>query len=89
MEDKKNVLAQPDRYRWRDNPPKKITKESMAEAFKCAAEADKMECECWHTGCVYYGDCRKCLVFHMCLNQFPTCQRAQLEEWGVDYIGMT
>ena len=74
MSEEKNVLEQKDKNKWRDNPPK-VTREEMAAALKCAAGADKFECDCWNTGCPYFGDCRKCVVFHMCLDQLPTCQR--------------
>ena len=85
MSEQKNILEQPNKYKWRDNPPK-VTREEMVEAFACAAEADKLKCDCWHTGCPYFGDCRKCLVFHMSLKQFPTCQRDLLGSLEEHYI---
>ena len=83
------MLEQKDKFRWRDNPPKNVTREGMAAALECAADKETHKCDCWNTGCVYYDNCKACIVFHMCLDQFPTCQRAMLEEWGVDYIGKT
>ena len=74
MSEEKNILEQKDKFKWRDNPPI-VTREEMDTAFKCAAGADKFECDCWNTRCPYFGDCRKCVVFHMCLDQLPTCQR--------------
>ncbi|MDR0445452.1 MAG: hypothetical protein LBH17_00190 [Oscillospiraceae bacterium] len=46
----------------------------MRVAMKCAADADKLTCECWNTKCPNYGDCRKCVVYEMCLNRLPTCE---------------
>ncbi|MCL1834549.1 MAG: hypothetical protein FWG48_00140 [Oscillospiraceae bacterium] len=89
MSEKKNMLEQKDKFRWRDNPPTNVTKEGMEAAFACAGDSEANKCDCWHTGCVYYDNCKACIVFHMCLDQFPTCQREKLEEWGVDYIGKT
>ena len=74
MEELKNPLEQPDKLKWRDNPPK-VTREEMEAAFKCSAVADDFTCDCWHTGCQYFGNCRACVVFHLCLKQLPTCQR--------------
>jgi len=88
MSEQKNILEQKNKYKWRDNPPKGLTREDMEAALKCAADKNQ-KCDCWNTSCVYYDNCKACLVFHMCLNQFPTCQREMLEEWGVDYIGKT
>ena len=85
MEERKNILEQPNKYKWRDNPPK-VTREEVDAAFKYAADADSLKCDCWHTQCQYFGDCRKCVVFHMCLNQFPTCQRDMLGELEEYYI---
>jgi hypothetical protein len=82
------MLEQKDKYKWRDNPPK-VTREEMATAFACAADAENLKCDCWNTSCRYFGNCRACLVFHICLNQFPTCQSEMLEERGVDYIAKT
>jgi hypothetical protein len=76
------MLKQPNKDFWREHPPK-VLRGDMKEAFDCAAGADKLECDCWNTACPYYGDCRKCLVFHLCLKQFPTCQRDLLRELHV------
>ena len=75
----RNVVAQPDADRWRVNPPT-VLRGDMREAMELGRQADKMTCECWNTHCPFHGDCRKCIVFHMSLKQFPTCQRAMLEE---------
>lgn len=80
MSEKKDVLEQKNKYKWRDNPPKGLTREEMVEAFACAADADNLKCDCWNTSCPYFGDCKKCLVFHLCLKQLPTCQRDLIEE---------
>jgi hypothetical protein len=81
----KNVLKQPDKYKWRDETPE-VSKEEMREAFSCSKKAHDMKCDCWHTGCVLYGDCKKCIVFHKCLKQFPTCQRSLLGDLEEHYI---
>jgi len=88
MQEQKNVLKQKNKYRWRDHPPK-IDRDEVAAAFACADDKESNKCDCWHTACRYYDNCKACLVFHMRLNQFPTCQRDMLEEWGVDYIAKT
>ena len=75
----KNILDQPDPLTWLRYPPKKLRGDAKG-AFQKAAEADTYECTCWNKKCPYHGDCRKCIVFHMALKQFPTCQRAMLEE---------
>lgn len=75
----RDVLKQVDKFKWRDNPPK-VLRGDAREAFKCASAAEGMECDCWNARCPYHGNCRKCIVFHMCLKQFPTCQRAMLTE---------
>ena len=85
MQDEKNILAQPNKFKWRENPPK-VTREEMRGAMASGREADKFECECWNTECPNFGDCRKCLVFHMCLKQFPTCQRDLLGDLEEHYI---
>jgi len=79
MPEQKNILEQKNKYKWRDNPPK-VLRGDIREAFKCGAEAENLKCDCWNTGCPYFGNCRKCIVFHLCLKQFPTCQRDTLEE---------
>jgi hypothetical protein len=78
----KDVLKQPNKEKWRDNTPK----EEMRAAFACSKKAHEMKCDCWNTNCVFYGDCRKCIVFHLCLKQFPTCQRALLGDLEEHYI---
>lgn len=81
----KNVLKQPNKYKWRDESPD-VSKEEMREAFACSKKAHDMKCDCWNTHCVFYGDCRKCIVFHLCLKQFPTCQRSLLGDLEEHYI---
>lgn len=81
----KNVLKQPNKCKWRDNTPN-VSKDEMREAFACSQKAHEMECDCWNSHCVFHGDCRKCIVFHMCLKQFPTCQRALLGDLEEHYI---
>jgi len=88
MMEQKNVLEQKNKYKWRDNPPK-VSREDMVAAFECAATADNLKCDCWNTACPYLGNCRACIVFHMCLNQFPTCQREMLGELEEYYIAKT
>jgi hypothetical protein len=78
-------LEQKDKYKWRDNAPP-VSKEEMRAAYACSKRADEMKCDCWNTRCVFYGDCRKCIVFHLCLKQFPTCQRALLGDLEDHYI---
>lgn len=80
-----NPLAQPNRDKWR-NHFKDATKEQLQEAFECAKHAHEMECDCWNKGCVFYGDCKKCMVFHLCLKQFPTCMRHVLGDLEEHYI---
>ena len=84
-QDLKNVLEQPNKYKWKDNTPT-VTKDEMREAFACSKKAHEMKCDCWNTHCVIFGDCRKCIVFHLCLKQFPTCQRALLGDLEEHYI---
>ena len=84
----KNVLEQPDKYKWRDNTPN-VSKDEMRAAFACSNKAHDMKCDCWNTRCVFYGDCRKCIVFHLCLKQFPTCQRALLGDLEEHYIAFS
>ena len=81
----KNVLKQPDRDKWRDEFSNH-SKDEMRAAFECSKKAHEMKCECWNTNCVFHGDCRKCIVFHLCLKQFPTCQRALLGDLEEHYI---
>ena len=89
MSEEKNVLEQKDKYKWRDNPPTNLTREIMTEAFECAAKADDLKCDCWNTRCPYFGDCRKCIVFHSCLCQLPTCQRSLWGELEEVYLKKT
>ncbi|NLB80912.1 MAG: hypothetical protein GX800_04725 [Clostridiaceae bacterium] len=81
----KNPLKQPNKYKWRDNTPNTL-KDEMRAAFECSKKAHEMKCDCWHTNCVFYGDCRKCIVFHLCLKQFTTCQRSLLGDLEEHYI---
>jgi hypothetical protein len=81
----KIVLRLPNKYKWRDNTPK-VSKDEMREAFAYSKKAHEMKCDCWNTHCVFFGDCRKCIVFHLCLKQFPTCQRALLGDLEEHYI---
>ena len=74
MPDGINILEQPNKLKWRDIPPK-VTGTEMRVALKCADMADNMECECWNVKCPNFGDCRKCVVYEMCLKQLPTCER--------------
>jgi hypothetical protein len=80
----KNMLAQPNRYKWRDNTPH-VSKDKMREAQAYADKAHEMKCDCWNH-CALFGDCRKCIVFHLYMGQFPTCQRALLGDLEEHYI---
>jgi hypothetical protein len=80
----KNWLEQPNKLQWDDG--REISRDEMREAFACSKNAGDMECDCWNTHCQFYGNCRKCIVFHLCLKQFPTCQRALLGEYEDHYI---
>jgi hypothetical protein len=77
--EQKDVLKQKDKFRWRENPPT-VIRGDMREAFECGNNAENLKCDCWNTHCRFYGNCRKCLVFHLSIKQFPTCQREMLEE---------
>lgn len=79
-----NILEQPNKNVWRDNPPKGLTREMMTTAFARGADAEKLKCDCWNTSCPYFGNCRKCIVFHLSLKQFPTCLRDLLGELYVE-----
>lgn len=79
MQDEKNILAQPNKFKWRENPPK-VTSGEMRNAMASAREADKFQCDCWNTKCPNFGDCRKCVVYEACLKQLPTCERDLFEE---------
>lgn len=81
----KNALEQPNKLKWKECYPE-ATKDEMREAFACSKRAHDMKCDCWNTHCVFYGDCKKCIVFHLCLKQFPTCQRALLGDLEEHYI---
>ena len=81
----KNWLAQPNKDIWRDEASD-ASIEEVRFAYACARDADKMKCDCWNTGCQYFGNCRKCIVFHLCLKQFPTCQRALLGDLEDHYV---
>ena len=81
----KNMLKQPNRYKWRDTTPN-VSEDEMRQALAYAEKAHEMKCDCWNTHCVIFGDCRKCIVFHLCLKQFPTCQRALLGDLEEHYI---
>ena len=85
MQDEKNILAQPNKFKWRENPPKVSPKE-MRGAMASGREAYKFECECWNTECPNHGDCRKCVVYEMCLGRLPTCERDLLEKLKEHYI---
>jgi hypothetical protein len=78
MQEEKNILEQPNKFKWRDNPPK-VNPGEMRTAMASAREADKFACDCWNTKCPNYGDCRKCIVYEMCLKQLPTCEMDLLE----------
>ncbi len=83
----KNMLAQPNRYKWRDSTPK-VSKEKMREAQAYAEKAHEMKCDCWNR-CALFGDCKKCIVFHLYMDQFPTCQRALLGDLEEHYIAFS
>ena len=79
MQEENNVLAQPNKFKWRENPPL-VTGGEMRLALKCGGNADTLKCDCWNTKCPNFGDCRKCIVYEMCLKQLPTCQMDLLDE---------
>ncbi|MBR4692716.1 MAG: hypothetical protein IKP17_08150 [Oscillospiraceae bacterium] len=74
-----NILRQPDPAKWLRQPPKKM-RGDMRRAMKLGNEAEKYNCTCWNKNCPFYGNCRKCIVFHMALKQIPTCQREMVIE---------
>ncbi len=74
-----NLLKQEDPARWLRQPPKKM-RGDMRMAMAYGREAEKYKCTCWNKGCPFYGNCRKCIVFHMALKQIPTCQRDMIVE---------
>ena len=75
----KDWLRQCDRFKWRDNPPK-VLRGDMREAFRAGAAAEEMKCDCWNVKCPFFGNCRKCIVFHKALYQLPTFQRHMMSE---------
>ena len=77
--DENDVLHQADPLKWLRQPPKKI-RGDMKKAMQIGRDADKMSCNCWNRKCPFFGDCRKCIAFHMALKQVPTCQREMLIE---------
>lgn len=79
MQEEKNILAQPNKFKWMENPPK-VNPGEMRAAMACAGKADRLTCDCWNSKCPHHGDCRKCIVYEMCLKQLPTCERNLLEE---------
>jgi len=81
----KNMLIQPNRMKWKDSTPK-FSADEMRKASECAKEAHNMQCECWNTHCPVYGNCKACIVFHLYMKQFPTCQRTSLGELEEHYI---
>ena len=88
-EEKSNVLQQPNKLKWRDNPPRNMTRDDMVAALECANCADDYECDCWNTTCVYFGKCRACMVFHLRLKQLPTCARDAFEGLEELYLEKT
>lgn len=78
-----NLLEQKDPFYWREHAPR-IMRGEMKDAFRLGGNARKMKCTCWNKHCPYYGDCRRCIVFHMALKQIPTCQRDMLRELYLD-----
>jgi len=74
MQEERNILEQPNKFKWRENPPK-VGGSEMRTAMACGRKADQLQCECWNTKCPHHGDCRKCVVYEMCLKQLPTCER--------------
>jgi hypothetical protein len=85
MQDHKNILAQTNKFKWRENPPK-VSPGEMRGAMASGREAYKFECECWNTECPNHGDCRRCVVYEMCLGRLPTCERDLLEKLKEHHI---
>ncbi len=79
MDNDKNILAQPNKFKWRENPPR-VTPSEIRGAMASGQAADQFECECWNTDCPNHGDCRKCVVYEMCLGRLPTCERELFEK---------
>ncbi len=80
-----SILKQPDPAKWLRQPPK-VMRGDMKEAFRIGAEAEKYKCNCWNRKCPFFGNCRKCIAFHMALKQIPTCQREMICELLVEDI---
>ena len=78
-EEEHDVFYQADPQKWLRQPPKIIRKD-MRKAFLIGRDADNYQCTCWNKKCPYYGDCRKCIAFHLALEQIPTCQREMVTE---------
>ena len=78
-----DVFYQKDPELWMRQPPK-IMRGDMRRAHQIGREADSYKCTCWHKKCIFYGDCRKCLAFHLSLKQIPTCQREMVTEIYLD-----
>lgn len=85
MQEDKNILAQPNKFKWRENAPKVLPGE-MRTAMASGREADSFSCECWNKKCPNYGDCRKCVVYEACLKKLPTCERNLQEELKQHYL---
>ncbi|NLE09839.1 MAG: hypothetical protein GX631_11370 [Dehalococcoidales bacterium] len=83
----KNMLKQPNRYKWRDATPD-VSEEQKRMAQAYADRAHEMECECWNH-CALFGNCKACIVFHLYMWQFPTCQRALLGDLEDHYIAFS
>jgi hypothetical protein len=83
----KNMLKQPNRYKWRDNTPD-VSEAKKREAQAYAEKAHEMECDCWNH-CALFGDCKACIVFHLYMWQFPTCQRSLLGDLEEPYIAFS
>lgn len=78
-EEKHDVFYQADPGKWLRQPPK-IMCGDMREAMQCGRDADNYKCTCWNRRCPFFGDCRKCIAFHLALKQIPTCQREMVTE---------
>ena len=84
----KNLLAQPNKYKWKSSTPS-FSKDEMRAATACAKKAHDMKCDCWNTHCVIFGECKKCILFHLYMKQFPTCQRSLLGDLEEHYIAFS
>ena len=67
-----NILAQPNKYNGETIPV--VTGRDMRVAMTSAQAAGDFQCECWNAKCPNFGDCRKCVVFEMCIG-ISTCER--------------